>query len=81
MSFNFKAICNLNPFDGNIVRAQIDNVLKQRNFRIENYSTVIEYLDAVTNQFKASFHRDAENGTFDLGYSGFYIEQMLLSCL
>ena len=73
-------ICNLNPFDGYVIRDYIESILEERNFSLDNYSTVIEYLDAVTNQIKASMHHSAENGTLDLYNSGYIIEQMLLSC-
>lgn len=73
-------ICNLNPFDGYVIRDKIESILEERNLSIDNYSTVIEYLDAVTDQIKASMHHSAENGTLDLYYSGYFIEQMLLSC-
>lgn len=63
------------------MRSQIDSLLIERNFTINDFPTVIEYLDAVTNQFKATYQYSAENGSFDLYYNGFFLSQMLLSCL
>lgn len=72
--------CNLNAFDGKVARTQIDSLLSERNLSVDEFNTVIEYVDVVNSQFKSSFNRFAENGTFDLYYNGFFIEQMLISC-
>ena len=69
-------ICNLNPYDGQVAKEQIDQVLIDRDFNIDNFTTVIKYLDSVTNQFKSSFHALADNGSFNLYYNGFYLIQM-----
>jgi hypothetical protein len=74
------SICNLNPFDGYLAQDPIDDLLNERNFSINNYKLVIDYLDSVTNQFKSTFQARAANETFNLYLNGFYLSQMLLSC-
>ena len=67
-------------FDGGVARYHINRVLDEKNLSLTNYYRVIDYLDDVTNQFKSTFNAEAENGTFDLAYNGFYFYQMLISC-
>ena len=73
-------ICNLNPYDGNIVRNQIENVNQSNHFSGGNHVYYIEKLNLITQNLKANLEKKWENNNSAKYQSGFYLYQMLISC-
>lgn len=75
------SICNLNPYDGDVSKDYMDEILADNGIDPLNYTNLIKYTDAANNQFKASFeYKEFNEKTFSLYYQGYYLSQMLFSC-
>ncbi|CAF0892610.1 unnamed protein product [Brachionus calyciflorus] len=72
-------ICNLNAYDGIIARADMDDILSEKNISQKNYEAV-DFVDRAADFFKSSFEARALSNDFDLYTNGFFLEQMLISC-
>ena len=74
-------ICNINPYNAEVAKDQIDDIINEKNINASSFNSYIEYLDEVNFQLKSTFRKLAEtNKTFDLKQNGFQLEQMLISC-
>jgi hypothetical protein len=74
-------ICNINPYNAEVAKDQIDDIINEKNITASSFNSYIEYLDEVNFQLKSIFRKLAEtNKTFDLKQNGFQLEQMLISC-
>lgn len=72
-------ICNLNAYDGDVAREEMENILFEKNISKYNYEP-IDYVDNAADYFKSTFQAKALKGQFDLYFNGFYLSQMLISC-
>ena len=73
-------ICNLNAYDDNTAKKDIENILTMNNISSNKYNKSIDYVENALLLFKANLDQKAINGFFDQWYNGFLLEQMLISC-
>lgn len=71
--------CNLNAYNGDFAREDMENILNDKNISKENYEP-IDFVDKGVDHFKSTFKARSLKGLFDLYYSGFYLNEMLISC-
>ncbi|CAF0804354.1 unnamed protein product [Brachionus calyciflorus] len=68
---NGQPICNLNAYDGIIPRADMDDILSEKNISQQNYEAV-DFVDMAADYFKSSIQARALRDDIDLYLSGFF---------
>ena len=74
-------ICNLNPYDGNIIETTMSEINNKSIYtNISNQTYFIENLNSITTLFKTYFEKKSENNSMLKWFNSFWMEQMLISC-
>ena len=71
----------MNPYDGSIASALMQDILNGQSIVPENYDSFRKYTDQANKVFKSAFeYSSISNASFDIIALGFYLDQMLVSC-
>lgn len=71
------SICNLNAYDGDYSRSEMDKILAEKNISQALFKP-IDYVEKAADYFKSTFN--ANYTEEELKIKGFFLNQMMYSC-